>query len=119
MKEEVILMLSELRSQINDTIIRVQKESAANGKEIVSMLMSCGFVDVYDLLEGETSAFLEYIESCGFIRTEMQNINVNGNRSHVQCERVSIHEWVRFVPGKGCLCHPALIALYKNYAENC
>lgn len=40
MKEEVILMLSELRSQINDTIMRVEKESAANGKEIVSMLMS-------------------------------------------------------------------------------
>lgn len=119
MKEEVILMLSELRSQINDTILRVGKESAANGKEIVSMLMSCDFVDVYDLLGGETSAFLEYIESCGFIRTEMQNINVNGNRSYVQCERLSIHEWVKFVHGKGCLCHPALIALYKIYAEKC
>lgn len=119
MKEEVILMLSELRSQINDTIMRVKKESSAEGKEIVSMLMSCDFVDVYDLLGEETSRFLEYMESCGFIRTEMRNINVNGNRSHVQCERVSIHDWVRFVQGKGCLCHPALIALYKNYAENC
>lgn len=119
MKEEVILLLSELRSQINDTIMRVNKESAANGKEIVSMLMSCDFVDVYDLLEGETSAFLEYMESCGFVRTEMQKINVNGNRSYVQCERVSIHEWVKFVQDKGCFCHPALIALYKNYAENC
>lgn len=119
MKEEVILMLSELRSQIDDTITRVEKESAANGKEIVSMLLSCDFVNVYDLLVGETSAFLEYIESCGFIRTEMQNINVNSNRSYVQSERVSIHEWVKFVQDKGCLCHPALIALYKNYAENC
>lgn len=119
MKEEVILMLSELRSQINDTILRVGKESAANGKEIVSMLMSCDFVDVYDLLGEETSRFLEYIENCGFIRTEMQNINVNGNRSYVQCERVSIHEWVKFVQDKGCLCHPALIALYKIYAEKC
>lgn len=119
MKEEVILMLSEIRSQINDTIIRVEKESSANGKEIVSMLMSCDFVNVYDLLKEETRVFLEYMESCGFIRTEMQNINVNGNRSHVQCERVPIHEWVKFVQGKGWLCHPALIALYKNYAENC
>lgn len=119
MKEEVILMLSELRSQISDTIMRVEKESAANGREIVSMLMYCDFVDVYDLLKEETKAFLEYIESCGFIRTEMQNINVNGNRSYVQCERVSIHEWVKFVKGKGCLCHPALIALYKNHTENC
>lgn len=119
MKEEVVLMLSELRSQINDTIMRVEKESPAEGKEIVSMLISCDFVDVYDLLEGETSSFLEYMESCGFIRTEMKKINVNGNRSHVRCERVSIHEWVKFVQDKGCLCHPALIALYKNYTENC
>lgn len=119
MKEEVILMLSELRSQINGTIMRVKKESSANGKEMVSMLMSCDFVDVYDLLGEETSRFLEYMESCGFIRTEMQNINVNGNRSHVQCERVSIHDWIEFMPGRGCLCHHALIALYKNYAENC
>lgn len=118
MKEEVILMLSELRSQINDTIIRVEKESAANGKEMVSMLMHCDFVNVYDLLVGETSAFLEYMESCGFIITEMKKINVNRNRSYVQSERVSNHEWVKFVKGKGCLCHPALIALYKNYTEN-
>lgn len=118
MKEEVILMLSELRSQINDTIMRVEKESSANGKEIVSMLISCDFVNVYDLLGEETSRFLEYMDSCGFIRTEMQTINVNGNRSHVQCERVSIHDWVKFVPGKGWLCHPALIALYKNYIKN-
>lgn len=118
MNKEVILMLSELRSQINDTIMRVEKESSANDREMVSMLMSCEFVNVYDLLEGETRSFLEYMESCGFIRTEMQNINVNGNRSYVQCERVSIHEWVKFVQGKGWLCHPALIALYKNYTEN-
>ena len=38
MKEEVILMLSELRSKINDTIVRVEKESAANSKEIVSIM---------------------------------------------------------------------------------
>lgn len=118
MKEEVILMLSELRSKINDTIVRVEKESAANSKEIVSMLMSCDFVNVYDLLEEETRAFLEYMESCGFIRTERQYINVAGNRSHTQYERVAIHDWVKFVQGKGWLCHPALIALYKNYTEN-
>lgn len=118
MKEEVILVLSELRSQINDAITRVEKESSANGKEMVSMLMSCDFVNVYDLLVGETSAFFEYMESCGFIRTEMKKININRNHSYVQSERVSIHEWVKFVKGKGCLCHPALIALYRNYTEN-
>lgn len=118
MKEEVILMLSELRSQIDDTIMRVEKESSANGKEMVSVLMSCDFVNVYDILGEETSCFLEYMESCGFIRTEMKKINVNSNRSYVQRERVSIHEWVKFVQGDGCLCHPALIALYRNYTEN-
>lgn len=57
MKEEVILVLSELRSQINDTIMRVKKESPEEGKEMVSMLISCDFVDVYDLLKEETRAF--------------------------------------------------------------
>lgn len=38
MKEEVISMLSELRYKINDTIVRVEKESAANSKEIVSIM---------------------------------------------------------------------------------
>lgn len=33
MKEEVVLMLSELRSQIDDTISRVEKESVAGDKE--------------------------------------------------------------------------------------
>lgn len=32
MKEEVVLILSELRSQIDDTISRVEKESAAESK---------------------------------------------------------------------------------------
>lgn len=36
MEEEVILMLSELRSQIDDTILRVGKESPAEGKEIAN-----------------------------------------------------------------------------------
>lgn len=31
-------MLSELRSKVNDTIVRVEKESAANSKEIVSIM---------------------------------------------------------------------------------
>lgn len=118
MKEEVILMLSELRSKINDTITRVEKESAANGKEMVSMLMHCDFVNVYDLLVGETRAFLEYMESCGFIRTERRNLNVTGDRSYTQYEMVPIHNWVEFVQGKGWLCYPALIALYKNYLKN-
>jgi hypothetical protein len=38
MNKEVVLMLSELRSQIDDTIRRVEKESAAEDKEIMSTL---------------------------------------------------------------------------------
>lgn len=119
MDKKVVLKLSELKSMLNSIINQIEEENAKEGKEMVSMLMSCDFVNVYDLLVGETIAFLEYMESCGFIRTEMKKININRNHSYVQSERVSIHEWVKFVKGKGCLCHPALIALYKIYAEKC
>lgn len=118
MKEEVILMLSELRSQINDAIIRVEKESSANGKEMVSMLMCCGFVDVYDLLGEETSRFLEYMEDCGFVKTKRESINILNRHPIAQNERVSVHNWIEFIPCRGWRCHPALIALYKNNTEN-
>lgn len=74
MKEEVILLLSELRSQISNTIMRVEKESSANSKEIVSMLMSCDFVDVYDLLGEETSRFFGVYGKLWFYQ--------NGNAKH-------------------------------------
>lgn len=38
MNKEVVLMLSELRLQIDDTIRRVGKESASDEKEIMSTL---------------------------------------------------------------------------------
>lgn len=118
MKEEVVLMLSELRSKINDTIIRVEKDSSANSKEIVSMLMSCDFVDVYDLLGKKTSHFLEYMESCGFIGTKKGDIYILNGHHITQDERVSVHNWIEFIPCRGWRCHPALIALYKNHTEN-
>lgn len=119
MKEEVILVLSELRSKINDTIIRVEKERTANGKEIVSMLMSCCFVDVYDMLGEKTSHFLEYMEYCGFIETKKEDIYILNGHPITQDERVSVHNWIEFIPCIGWRCHPALIALYKNHTENC
>ncbi|WP_440452132.1 hypothetical protein [Ruminococcus intestinalis] len=118
MKEEVILRLSELRSQINDTIARVEKESAAEGKEIVSMLMSCDFVNVYDLLKEETGGFLEYMENIGFIKTKAETVYCAVRSPFTQYKRVPIHDWIDFTPSKGWKCHPALIALYKNYLEN-
>jgi hypothetical protein len=50
MNKEVVLMLSELRSQIDDTIRRVEKESAADSKEIMSTLKCCDLIDVGDFL---------------------------------------------------------------------
>ena len=119
MKEEVILMLSELRSKINNTIIRVEKESAANGEEIVSTLMSCDFVNVYDLLKEETGGFLEYMENIGFIKTKAETVYCAIRSPFTQYKRVSMHNWIDFTPSRGWTCHPALIALYKNYTENC
>lgn len=118
MKKEVILKLSELRSQINDTIARVEKESAAEGKEIVSMLMSCDFVNVYDLLKEETGGFLEYMENIGFIKTKAETVYCAVRSSFTQYKRVPMHDWIDFTPSKGWTCHPALIALYKNYLKN-
>ena len=92
MKEEVILMLSELRSQINDIIMRVEKESAAEGKEKVSMLMSCDFVNVYDVLGKRTSAFLEYLESMNFIKTVYTKLIFG----YTNFRRDPAHEWVEF-----------------------
>lgn len=118
MKEEVILMLSELRSQISDTITRVEKESSAEDKEVVSMLMYCGLVNVYDLLKEETGGFLEYMENIGFIRTERETTYSAIGSPFTQYKRVSIHDWIKFTPDRGWACHPALIALYKNYLKN-
>lgn len=118
MKEEVILMLSELRSQINDTITRVEKESVAEGKEMVSMLMHCDFVNVYDLLKEETGGFLEYMENIGFIKTKAETVYCAVRSPFTQYKRVPMHNWIDFTTSRGWTCHPALIALYKNYLEN-
>lgn len=68
MKEEVVLMLSELRSQIDDTISRVEKESAAEGKEIMSTLDNCEYI-----LSGSCiifpQHFLDWCLSRGFLST--------------------------------------------------
>lgn len=58
MNKEVVLMLSELRSQIDDTIRRVGKESALELKESVSMLMNLPFVSVQDVLGEKRNYFL-------------------------------------------------------------
>lgn len=118
MKNEVVLMLTELRSQINDTIMRIEKESMAEVEEIVSTFMSYKFVDMCDLLGEESTCFLEYMEDCGFIKTEREDIYIPNRLPFTQYKIVSVHEWIGLVPGEGWMCHPALIALYKNHLKN-
>ena len=69
MNKEVVLMLSELRSQIDDTIIRVEKKSEADSKEIMSTLKCCDLIDVGDFLLSPL-AFLDWCANCGFLGVE-------------------------------------------------
>lgn len=114
MDKEVILLLSKLRSKIDDTISRIEKENAANQKESVSTLMNLPFVRVQDHLGAKASDFLEYLESIGFIkivRTEMM-------MGYTSFRRVPAHEWIKYECGRGWICHPALIALFEIYDKN-
>lgn len=66
MNKEVVLMLSELRSQINDTIRRVEKESAADEKEIMSTLDNCEYILLGSCIIFPQH-FLDWCLSCGFL----------------------------------------------------
>lgn len=118
MDKKVILKLSELKSMLNSTISQIEEENSTESKEIVSMLMSCGFVNVYDLLKEETGGFLEYMENIGFIKTKAETVYCAVRSPFTQYKRVPMHDWIDFTPSKGWTCHPALIALYKNYLKN-
>lgn len=118
MDNNIVLRLSEIKSMLGSAITQIERENAIEGKEMVSTLERCSFVDVYDLLKEETGGFLEYMENIGFIRTERENIYRAGGSPFTQYKRVSIHDWIEFTPNKGWKCHPALIALYKNYLKN-
>lgn len=111
MNEEVILLLSELRSQITNTISRIEKENALERKESVSTLMNLPFVSVQDHLGAKESDFLEYLESMSFMKTIRTEI-VMGYTSY---RRIPTHEWIKYKCGRGWVCHPALIALFEIY----
>lgn len=114
MDKEVILLLSELRSQIDDTISRIEKENALDQKESVSTLINLPFVRVQEHLGAKASDFLEYLESMSFmkvVRTKM----VMGYTSY---RRIPVHEWIKYECGRGWVCHPALIALFEIYDKN-
>lgn len=121
MNKEVVLMLSELRSQIDDTIRRVEKESALElleplpakvaHKGSVSMLMNLPFVSVQDVLGEKRNDFFDYLELISFMKREYDKENIR----YTYFWRLSTHEWVEFRKGEGWYCHPALIALFEIY----
>lgn len=115
MDKEVVLLLSKLRSQIDDTIVGLRKKNAANQKESVSTLMNLPFVRVQDHLGAKASDFLEYLESIGFIKIVCMEIMMMGYTSF---RRVPAHEWIKYECGRGWICHPALIALFEIYDKN-
>lgn len=114
MKEEVILKLSELRSQITDTISLIEKENILEQKEIVSALINAPFIGVLDHLGAKQSDFLEYLELIGFIKIVYTVIESGA----ISDRRAPAHEWIRYEYGRGWICHPALIALFEIYDKN-
>lgn len=114
MKEEVILMLSELRSKITDTINRIEKENVLEQKEIVSALINAPFIGVLDHLGAKQSDFLEYLKLIGFIKIVYTGMVPGG----ISYRRTPVHEWIRYEYDRGWICHPALIALFEIYDKN-
>lgn len=115
MKEEVVLMLSELRSQIDDTISRVEKESAAEDKEIMSTLDNCEYI-----MLGSCIIFpqhvLDWCLSCGFLSIATEERPLFGGTSIIS----------RYVPRTGLIrvnggditVHPSLLYVYLHRGEN-
>lgn len=115
MKEEVVLMLSELRSQIDDTISRVWKESAAENKEIMSTLDNCECILLGSCIIFPQH-FLDWCLSCGFLSTATEERPLFGGTSTIS----------RYVPrtdlirmnGSDITVHPSLLYAYLHRGEN-
>lgn len=110
MKEEVVLMLSELRSQIDDTISRLKKESALDGKEIMSTLEDCGLIKVCDYLI-YPQAFLEWCFSRRFLETEGEVFTVGGN-PWIGNKYVSKNDLINLDENGRVTVHPSLLYVY-------
>lgn len=115
MKEEVVLMLSELRSQIDDTIRRVEKESAAEDKEIMSTLDNCEYI-----MLGSCIIFpqhvLDWCLSCGFLSIATEENSLFGGSYMIQ-RYVSRTDLIR-VNGSDITVHPSLLYAYLHRGEN-
>lgn len=115
MNKEVVLMLSELRSQIDDTIRRVEKESAAEGKEIMSTLDNCEYI-----MLGSCIIFpqhvLDWCLSCGFLSIATEENSLFGGSYMIQ-RYVSRTDLIR-VNGSDITVHPSLLYVYLHRGEN-
>jgi hypothetical protein len=111
MKEEVVLMLSELRSQIDDTISRVEKESAAEDKEIMSTLDNCEYI-----MLGSCIIFpqhvLDWCLSSGFLSTATEENSLFGGSYMIQ-RYVSRTDLIR-VNGSDITVHSSLRSQSEN-----
>lgn len=115
MNKEVILMLSEIRSQIDDTISRVEKESAAEG-EIMSTLKDCGLIEVGNHLLFP-HAFLEWCANCGFLEMKEEVIAIRG-RSLITHKYVSKNDLINLDKNGNLSVHPSLLYVYLNCWKN-
>lgn len=116
MNKEAVLMLSELRSQIDDAIRRVEKESAADGKEIMSTLKCCDLIDVGDFLLSP-HAFLDWCVNCGFLDVEEEVFNIRW-RSLIAHKYVSKNDLINLDKNGNVFVHPSLLYVYLNRGKN-
>lgn len=115
MKEEIVLMLSELRLQIDDTISRVEKESAAEGKGIMFALSKCEYMLLGSCIIFP-QGFLDWCLSRGFLSTATEERPLFGGTSIIS----------RYVPrtdlirmnGSDITVHPSLLYVYLHRGEN-
>lgn len=116
MNKQVVLMLSELRSQIDDTIRRVDKESALDGKEIMNTLMRYDLIDIDDLLLFP-HAFLEWCANCGFLKIEDEEIAIGGIPV-IAHKYVSTNDLINLDKNGNVSVHPSLLYVYLNSGKD-
>lgn len=116
MNKEVVLMLSELRSQIDDTIRRVEKKSDADSKEIMSTLKCCDLIDVGDFLLSP-HAFLDWCANCGFLGVEEGVFTIVG-RSLIAHKYVPKNDLINLDKNGNVFVHPSLLYVYLSREKN-
>ena len=115
MNKEVVLMLSELRLQIDDTIRRVEKESAAEDKEIMSTLNECECILLGSCIIFPQH-FLDWCLSRGFLSTATEERPLFGGTSIIS-SYVPRTDLIR-MNGSDITVHPSLLYVYLHRGEN-